>query len=426
MKGKNKLFYGLVIFVILIIGIMFDNHNVYAAISGVDTESDGINVGEFYFDESKRYDFDNEDKLKIYLDIDSSLSASKVSDVKIAGKSINDKYINIMDDTLEISNEALTNYVAGSYELGIYSSKNSVYRIQLLLDKESKTSAKKNKDTDLGHFYYDSKKHPDYYELKLETKGYSSFYLMTYMSGMGISEDFTYDGETLRIYSKRYEGKISGAFELSCYDSNNDEYITYTFILNEISVKHPYSTNAVFSTKNVTVGNKYSLNSGASKLKGITTDYLTTDSSIATVSKSGIITVKKEGKVYVSAFVNNDGYWIEHKILLVAKKGNKTGKTYNFTKLTMKNNIPTITLSKDLYVNSKMQISDKIHDDNLVKFSTKNKKIAYLKDGYIIGKSIGKTTVSSIVSTVLYDWETGDETTIKLAKFDFNITVLKK
>ena len=414
---RMKNIYGLIVLVVcLLIGINISSHKVSAGI-GVSTESDGINVGEFYFDSRINYDFDGEESLFIDLDY------AETPSIMIAGQRIKDSYIEKTEFGLIISKKAFSKLIAGSYEMEITNSKNSVYRIQLLFSKASKVAAGNSKDKDLGLYYYDSKKHPEYYEIELKTKGFSSFYLMTYLGGMGISEDFTYDGETLRVYSKRYSGKISGAFELSCYDEKNDKHTVYTFIINEKSVKHPYSTKAIYSTKNVSIGNKYRLNNGASKLK-ISTDYLTTDASIATVSKSGVITVKKKGKVYVSAFVKSEGCWVEHKILLTAKKGSTTGKTYNLTSIALKNKLPTITMNKDIYVGSKMKVYTEMDD---IKYSTKNKKVAYInKKGYIVGKSNGKTTVSSTINTELYDWKTGDINTTKLVKVDFNIKVIKK
>lgn len=407
---------GLLIICCLLLSIM--NYKLSAA--SVDTESDGIFQDESkYFNTMLTYDYDYEEKLSIYMD--NNYSNAKISSVKIADKVIDKKYITRDEyGDIIILRKAFDKLNAGSYNLEIIFNKKDIYRIQLLLFKTPSKAANKKETKFLGTYYYDAKDHPDYFEIKINAKGYSRYYLMTYYGGLKIIEEFTYDGDTLRIYSNRYNGKISGEFELL-----GDENIICSFQLIEKSQKHPRAISTIYSTKTVSVGNKYQLFSGASKIKNINNiDFATTDSSIAKVSDKGLITVLKEGKVYISAFVYSNGYWIEHKILLTAQKGSSKGKTYNLTSISMENGIPVVSMSKEINIGKKMQIYTNSYDFKNSINSIKDKKIAVVnKDGYIEGKSKGKTTVTTIVNTEVLNYETGEYVNTKLAKFVFNITV---
>jgi len=399
----------------ILIGFGFFGGRAYAV--GFDNDSDGLTSGDTYFDERFVYYYDEDVFL---ISGDEKYKTTEISSVKLAGKTIDSKYIKNEDDCIMISKEAFSKLSAGSYEMDVVYNNNDVYRVQVILIKTPEKRASNRESKFLGTFFYDAKNYPDYYEFKLDAKGYSSYYLMSISNGWTSLKEYTYDGKTLRIYSKEYGGKISGYFELNC-DFNADDSVTYSFYVIEKSQKHPNAEIVVYSEKTVYVGNKYQLLSGASKLKSINTSYITTDSSIATISDKGLVTVLKEGKVYISAFIYFKDRWIEHKILLTAKKGTTKNKTFTLSKLTMEDNIPTISMSKDLSVGKKMQI---FKDSYGMKNTISDKNVVSVnKNGYIVGKSKGKATVTTLVNPETIDYETYEYKKIKLAKFVFNITI---
>jgi len=87
----------------------------------------------------------------------------------------------------------------------------------------------------------------------------------------------------------------------------------------------------------------------------------------------------------------------------------------------MEDNIPTISMSKDLSVGKKMQI---FKDSYGMKNTISDKNVVSVnKNGYIVGKSKGKATVTTLVNPETIDYETYEYKKIKLAKFVFNITI---